>query len=156
LRKRLKITVTSAEGEPSFTVDEGTTTKEIEKQIKEKYGVIKPKKKGQAFVKHNWISQRATPEDHLNFLLNKQLSELEEKLWEEKEKNKNLKKVIKDLMQCLIQAHTRICYIDRTQEFDWIENHPEKIDITNGKKKAEEILIRFKLNQIDMEEEPPS
>ena len=153
LKKRLKITVTSADGEPSFTVDEGTTIKEIENLIKERYGVIKPKKKGQAFVKHSWISQKATPNDHLNFLLNKQLSELEEKLWKEKEKNKNLKKSIRDLTQCLTQAHTRICYINRTQEFDWVENHPSKIDIINGKKKAEEILIRFKLNQIEGEEE---
>jgi hypothetical protein len=134
-------------------VDEGTTTKEIENLIKERYGVIKPKKKGQAFVKHSWISQKANPVDHLNFLLNKQISELEEKVWAEKEKNKNFKKAIKDLTQCLIQAHTRICYIDRVQEFDWIENHPSKVDIANGKKKAEEILIRFKLNQIDGEEE---
>ena len=31
---KLKITVTSADGEPSFTVEEGATIKEIEKQIK--------------------------------------------------------------------------------------------------------------------------
>jgi hypothetical protein len=153
LVKKLKITVTSADGEPSFTVEEGTTIKEIEKRIRQDYGVIIPKKKGQAFKKHSWISQKATPDDLNIFHLNKQISDLEEKIYEEKERNKDLRKAIRDLTQCLIQAHTRICYINRTQEFDWVENHPEKVDILNGKKKAEEILIRFKLDQI--EENPP-
>ena len=155
MAKKLKITVTSAEGEPSFAVEEGTTLKEIEKQIKQTYGVIRPKRKGQAFTKHSWISQKATPDDLNTFHLNKQISDLEEKIYKEKEVNKSLKKSIRALAQCLTQAHTRICYINRTQAFDWIENHPEKIDILNGKKKAEEILIRFKLNQIDEEENPP-
>ena len=153
--KKLKITVTSADGEPSFTIEEGTAIKEIEKQIEKDYGVIKPKKKGQPFKKHEWISQKATPDDINVFRLNKQISGLEEKIYKEKERNKDLRKAIRDLTQCLIQAHTRICYINRTQEFDWVENHPEKVDILNGKKKAEEILIRFKLNQIDEEENSP-
>lgn len=150
-KEKLKITVTSADGEPSFIVKEGTPIDKINKYIKEHYGVIKPEKRGQAFKKHEWISQKATPTEHLNLLQSQKIAELEEEVDREKTRNRELKKAIKNLEHCLTQAYTRICYIDRTQNFDWVENHPSKIDAIKGEERAKEIVIRLGLEQIEKE-----
>jgi len=158
----VKITITSIEGdEPSFLVKEGTPIKEIEKQIKDRYGLVSPTKKGQNYRKHDWISQGATQSDSENYSLNQKILELNEVIYKEEERNRSFKKAIKNLERGLIQAHTKLSYIERTQNINWIENHPNKLDILNGTKKAQEIILRLNLDQIEKdlgfgEEEIPS
>lgn len=147
--KSLKITVTTASGEPSFIIRADASIEAIEEMILNKYGLQEISKKGKKRIKHEWTSETTNRRVDPELFLRKKISILDENLDAQITENKELRKAIKNLIKCLRQAHTKICYIDRIQEFNWIENHPKKEDVKCAEKRVEEILLRLKLEEIE-------
>ncbi|MCK9458773.1 MAG: hypothetical protein M0R80_03975 [Proteobacteria bacterium] len=146
---KIKITITSIDREPSFLVDEYTSSREIEEYIKNRYGAQAPPKKGMQAKKHEWISQKSERTRDNSLYLEEEISQLREQIALQEREEKRLKQAIKNLNKCLVQAHTKIYYIDRTQNINWLDNVPSKEDIKSAKLKTEEILIRLKLEDIE-------
>jgi hypothetical protein len=150
MMERVKITVRTADGEPFFIVDKSTTAKEIEEYIKAKYGVREESERGKPFKRHLWTAQKTTL-SLTNDRSEQRIEDLKEDLDLIKKENTRLRRDIRNLNKCLVRAHTKICYIDRTLKIDWISNHPSGIDITCAKKKIEEILIKLGLEDFEKE-----
>jgi hypothetical protein len=132
-------------------VDEYTRDKEIDEYIRNMYGTQKPIKKGDQSKKHDWISQKSNKISDDSLYLREEMAELREQIALQEKEEKRLKKAINNLNKCLVQAHTKISYIDRSQEINWLENIPSKEDIKSAKIKVEAILIKLKLEDIEKE-----
>ena len=95
--EKLKITVTSAVGEPSFLVDEYTRGKEIDEYIRNMYGAQKPLKKGDQSKKHDWISQKSDRISDDSLYLREEMAELREQIALQEKEEKRLIRAINNL-----------------------------------------------------------
>ncbi len=139
---RLKVTVTSLPGEPSFTMPINATEAEIIREIKDRF----PKRKG---VEYEWFSQPITIKDRddIVLVLRERITALEEELTGEKKKSRTLWSGLRKLKRLLIINTAKNCFMERSHPE--IEIAPLNQDTREAIKRIDGELIRLSLAELE-------
>lgn len=146
--KKVKVTVTTAEGNPRFLVEKGTSIKDINKIIRNKFGYNYNETRTARFP-HEWISEEAGVVTEETLYLRQKIADIgveKDNLLDEID---CLKKVVRKLKGELIARQIKINYVERTQKIDWIETPPEREDRIKARKSIQELAIRTILEHLE-------
>ena len=146
--KRIKITVTSAEGNPKFLVDKGTQEHEIKRIIRHKFG-YRYNAACTARFPHDWTSEEVSVADEENLYLKQKIADVGAEKDQLIAEISGLKKVIKRLKEELLTRQIKIGYLDRTKQLDWLETAPEREDRIKARKAIEALVLRETLAHLE-------